>query len=296
MYKSLAEIVEAEKMSGKSFWQVVLEDDIKEQGITFDEGFAQMKGMYLAMKHADEVYDDELRSASGMVGTDGGRLERARKSGTSICGDFIMKVLEKAVKMGESNACMKRIVAAPTAGSCGVIPAVLISMEEEFGYSEDDITKGLIAAAGIGGVIAQRAFLAGAAGGCQAEIGSASAMAAGAAACIRGADGQQIIQAAAIALKNLLGLACDPVGGLVEVPCVKRNTIGAVGALAAADMALAGVYSRIVPDEVIDAMRSIGIAMPACIKETGSGGLAVTPCARSMMQELEKKQPDTENC
>lgn len=296
MYKSLAEIVEAEKMSGKSFWQMVLEDDIKEQGITFDEGFAQMKGMYLAMKHADEVYDDELRSASGMVGTDGGRLERARKSGTSICGDFIMKVLEKAVKMGESNACMKRIVAAPTAGSCGVIPAVLISMEEEFGYSEDDITKGLIAAAGIGGVIAQRAFLAGAAGGCQAEIGSASAMAAGAAACIRGADGQQIIQAAAIALKNLLGLACDPVGGLVEVPCVKRNTIGAVGALAAADMALAGVYSRIVPDEVIDAMRSIGIAMPACIKETGSGGLAVTPCARSMMQELEKKQPDTENC
>ena len=296
MYKSLAEIVEAEKMSGKSFWQVVLEDDIKEQGITFDEGFAQMKGMYFAMKHADEVYDGELRSASGMVGTDGGRLERARKSGTSICGGFIMKVLEKAVKMGESNACMKRIVAAPTAGSCGVIPAVLISMEEEFGYSEDDITKGLIAAAGIGGVIAQRAFLAGAAGGCQAEIGSASAMAAGAAACLRGADGQQIIQAAAIALKNLLGLACDPVGGLVEVPCVKRNTIGAVGALTAADMALAGVYSRIVPDEVIDAMRSIGIAMPACIKETGSGGLAVTPCARSMMQELEKKKPDTENC
>ena len=107
---------------------------------------------------------------------------------------------------------------------------------------------------------------------------------------------QQIIQAAAMALKNLLGLACDPVGGLVEVPCVKRNTIGAVGALTAADMALAGVYSRIVPDEVIDAMRNIGIAMPACIKETGSGGLAVTPCARSMMQELEKKETVAENC
>ena len=296
MYKSLAEIVEAEKMSGKSFWQVVLEDDIKEQGITFDEGFSQMKGMYLAMKHADEMYDDKLRSASGMVGTDGGRLERARSEGSSICGNFIMKVLEKAVKMGESNACMKRIVAAPTAGSCGVIPAVLISMEEEFSYSEDEITKGLITAAGIGGVIAQRAFLAGAAGGCQAEIGSASAMAAGAAVCLKGGDGSQIIQAAAIALKNLLGLACDPVGGLVEVPCVKRNTIGAVGALTAADMALAGVYSKIVPDEVIDAMRSIGIAMPSCIKETGSGGLAATPCARSMMSKLEKEQADTENC
>ena len=146
MYRSLAEIVEAEKMSGKSFWQVVLEDDIKEQGITFNEGFAQMKDMYLAMKHADKMYDDKLRSASGMVGTDGGRLEQARLAGGSICGDFIMKVLEKAVKMGESNACMKRIVAAPTAGSCGVIPAVLISMEEEYGYSEDEITKGLIAA------------------------------------------------------------------------------------------------------------------------------------------------------
>lgn len=296
MYKSLAEIVEAGNMSGKSFWQVVLEEDIKEQGITFDEGFVQMKGMYLAMKHADEMYDDKLSSASGMVGTDGGRLERARSEGNSICGNFIMKVLEKAVKMGESNACMKRIVAAPTAGSCGVIPAVLISMEEEFGYSEDEITKGLITAAGIGGVIAQRAFLAGAAGGCQAEIGSASAMAAGAAVCLKGGDGSQIIQAAAIALKNLLGLACDPVGGLVEVPCVKRNTIGAVGALTAADMALAGVCSKIVPDEVIDAMRSIGIAMPSCIKETGSGGLAATPCARNMMSKLEKEQADTENC
>lgn len=296
MYKSLAEIVETGKMSGKSFWQVVLEDDIKERGITFEEGFGQMKNMYLAMKHADESYDDKLHSASGMVGTDGGRLEHARLAGGSICGNFIMKVLEKAVKMGESNACMKRIVAAPTAGSCGVIPAVLISMEEEFGYSEDEITKGLIVAAGIGGVIAQRAFLAGAAGGCQAEIGSASAMAAGAAAALKGADGEQIIQASAIALKNLLGLACDPVGGLVEVPCVKRNTIGAVGALTAADMALAGVYSKIVPDEVIDAMRSIGVAMPSCIKETGSGGLAITPCAKTMMEELAKKEVDTENC
>ena len=176
MYKSLAEIVETGKMSGKGFWQVVLEDDIKERGITFDEGFRHMKDMYLAMKQADAAYDDKLRSASGMVGTDGGRLEAARIAGGSICGNFMMKVMEKAIKMGESNACMKRIVAAPTAGSCGVIPAVLISMEEEFGYSVDEITKGLIVAAGIGGVIAQRAFLAGAAGGCQAEIGSEGLM------------------------------------------------------------------------------------------------------------------------
>lgn len=286
MYRSLADIVEAAVMSGKEFWQVVLEEDIKERNITFEEGFSQMGQMYRAMREADAAYDGKMKSASGMVGTDGEKLREARQRGESLCGSFIMKVMEKAVKMGESNACMKRIVAAPTAGSCGVIPAVLISMEEEMGCSEERITQALIVAAGIGGVIAQRAFLAGAAGGCQAEIGSASAMAAGAAAFLKGGDGENIIQAAAMALKNLLGLACDPVGGLVEVPCVKRNIIGAVGALAAADMALAGIASRIVPDEVIDAMRNIGMAMPSCIKETGNGGLAVTHCARKLMSEM----------
>ena len=286
MYRSLAEIVEAEKMSGKSFWQVVLEDDIKEQGITFNEGFAQMKDMYLAMKHADKMYDDKLRSASGMVGTDGGRLEQARLAGGSICGDFIMKVLEKAVKMGESNACMKRIVAAPTAGSCGVIPAVLISLEEEYGYSEDEITKGLIAAAGIGGVIAQRAFLAGAAGGCQAEIGSASAMAAAGLAYMQGADSEGCANALALALKSMLGLTCDPVCGLVEVPCIKRNVSGAVNAITAAQMTMAGIKSVIPADEVIDSMRRIGNDMPVCLKETGEGGLAITPTAKVYKQKL----------
>lgn len=296
MYRSLADIVEAAGMSGKEFWQVVLEEDIKERNITFEEGFSQMGQMYRAMREADASYDGKMKSASGMVGTDGEKLRAARQRGGSLCGSFMMKVMEKAVKMGESNACMKRIVAAPTAGSCGVIPAVLISMEEEMGCSEERITQALIVAAGIGGVIAQRAFLAGAAGGCQAEIGSASAMAAGAAAFLKGGDGEIIIQAAAMALKNLLGLACDPVGGLVEVPCVKRNTIGAVGALAAADMALAGIVSRIVPDEVIDAMRNIGMAMPSCIKETGNGGLAVTHCARKLMSEMKEREQEERKC
>ena len=289
MYKSLAEIIESANMSGKEFWEVVLEEDIKERNITFDEGFEQMKAMYLAMEQADESYDGKLVSASGMVGTDGIKVEKKREKGDSICGDFMMSVMEKAIKMGESNACMKRIVAAPTAGSCGVIPAVLISMQEKFGYSEDDVTKSLIIAAGIGGVIANRAFLAGAAGGCQAEIGSAAAMAAGAAAYLKGADNIAIVNAAAMALKNLLGLACDPVGGLVEVPCVKRNTIGAASALLAADLALAGISSKIAPDDVIDAMRNIGVAMPSCIKETGLGGLAVTPSAKSIIETHGKK-------
>lgn len=284
MYKALEDIVNISDRENKEFWEVVLEEDIKERNVSNDTGFNQMRDMYRAMKQADERYDGTLVSASRIVGKDGARLEEARARGDSICGDFIMKVLEKAVKMGESNACMKRIVAAPTAGSCGVLPAVLITMEEEKKYDEDSIVKALIVAAGIGGVIASRAFIAGAAGGCQAEIGAASAMAAGAAVYLKGGDNNQIIHGAAMALKNLLGLACDPVGGLVEVPCVKRNTIGAVGALTSADMALAGIKSKIKPDEVIDAMRNIGNVMPTCLKETGAGGLAITSCAQKLLE------------
>ena len=284
MYKALEDIVNISNRENKEFWEVVLEEDIKERNVSFETGFNQMRDMYRAMKQADEKYDGTLVSASRIVGKDGAKLEEARAKGDSICGDFIMKVLEKAVKMGESNACMKRIVAAPTAGSCGVLPAVLITMEEEKKYDEDSIVKALIVAAGIGGVIASRAFIAGAAGGCQAEIGAASAMAAGAAVYLKGGDNNQIIHGAAMALKNLLGLACDPVGGLVEVPCVKRNTIGAVGALTSADMALAGIKSKIKPDEVIDAMRNIGNVMPTCLKETGAGGLAITSCAQKLLE------------
>ena len=198
-------------------------------------------------------------------------------NGEMICGELIGLVMEKALKITESNACMKRIVAAPTAGSCGVVPAVLLSIQEKKEYSDEQMTKALYVAGGIGGVIASRASLSGAEGGCQAEIGSASAMAAGALTYLLGGDAQCMIQAAALALKGLLGLACDPVAGLVEVPCVKRNVIGAVNAITSADMALAGICSKIPPDEVIDAMRSIGRSMSTDIRETGKGGLAGTP-------------------
>ena len=188
--------------------------------------------------------------------------------------------------MGESNACMKRIVAAPTAGSCGVIPAVFITVQEEKGYTDDQMTEAMFVAAGIGGVIAHRAFLAGAAGGCQAEIGSASSMAAGAIAYLNGADAEGIAHAAAIAMKNLLGLACDPVAGLVEVPCVKRNVVGAVNAMTSCDMVLAGMISKIPPDEVFDAMRAVGRAMPENVRETGTGGLAGTPTGVEMRERI----------
>ena len=194
--------------------------------------------------------------------------------------------MEKALRVSESNACMKRIVAAPTAGSCGVVPAAFLSIQEKMGYDDDQMTEALLVAAGIGGVIASRAFLAGAAGGCQAEIGSASAMAAGGLAYLLGGDADTIAHAAALALKNLLGLACDPVAGLVEVPCVKRNVMGAVNALTSADLAMAGIFSKIPPDEVIDAMRNIGRNMNEDIRETGKGGLAGTPSGIRIREKI----------
>ena len=231
MYGSLQELCELEEKSGKPFWKIVQEDDCREQGITEEVSFEQMRAMYQAMKDADARYDEKLKSESGLVGTEGKKMMEARAEGTLLCGDFIGKVMEKALKTSESNACMKRIVAAPTAGSCGVVPAVFLSLQEEKGYSEEKMVEALFVAAGIGGVIAERAFLAGAAGGCQAEIGSASAMAAGGVVHLSGGSAKEIANAAALALKNLLGLACDPVAGLVEVPCVKRNVMGAVNAL-----------------------------------------------------------------
>jgi len=286
MYKSLAEICEVEKREGLPFWKIVQQADCIETGMSESEAFEKMRVMYQAMKEADDRYEGDLKSSSGLVGGEGRKMQEAREAGLTVCGRMMGKVMEKALKTGESNACMKRIVAAPTAGSCGVVPAVFISLEEEKHFTEDKMVEALYVAAGIGGVIAHRAFLAGAAGGCQAEIGSASAMAAGGVAYLMGGDSEAIANAAALALKNLLGLACDPVAGLVEVPCVKRNVIGAVNALAAADMTVAGIFSKIPPDEVIDAMRSIGRNMNEDIRETGKGGLAGTPTGVAISQKL----------
>ena len=286
MYKSLAEICETEKRTGLPFWKIVQEDDCTERGVADRDSFEQMRAMYHAMQDADAQYDGSRMSASGLVGTEGKKMQQARETGTTVCGNLVAKVMEKALKTGESNACMKRIVAAPTAGSCGVVPAVFLTMQEEKHFSEDKMVEALYVAAGIGGVIASRAFLSGAAGGCQAEIGSASAMAAGGLTYLMGGNAEEISNASALALKNLLGLACDPVAGLVEVPCVKRNVIGAVDALTAADMTMAGIFSRIPPDEVIDAMRSVGRNMNEDIRETGKGGLAGTPTGVEIREKM----------
>lgn len=240
-----------------------------------EASFEKMTIMYQAMKQADQSYNGALRSASGRAGGDGAKLQQYNAQGKNICGDFIGKVMEKAIKMGESNACMRRIVAAPTAGSCGVLPAVLLSYEEDFSATQEDLVKALYVAAGIGTVIAENASLAGASGGCQAEIGSASAMAAGALASLQGGDAETIMHAAALALKNMLGLVCDPVAGLVEVPCIKRNSCGAVNAVTLPSWL--GRHTKCHrTGDVIDSMRRIGNQLPACLKETSEGGLAVT--------------------
>lgn len=276
------------KNESKPFWRIIIEDDMKERNVSFEESFETMRGMYHAMKQADTSYDPDLKSASGLAGGDGAKLEIFRKKENRLIGDFLTEVMEKAVKMGESNACMKRIVAAPTAGSCGVIPAVLLTYDNQREVEEDRIVEALFVAAGIGEVIATSASIAGAEGGCQAEIGSASAMAAGAVSYLEGGDEEIIVQAVALALKNMLGLTCDPVAGLVEVPCIKRNVSGAVNAVVSSQMALAGIRSAITPDEVIDSMRRIGKLLPTCLKETGQEGLAITTTAQKIVKSLKE--------
>lgn len=284
-YHTLNDLITLSADNNLEIWEIIQQADMYENDRSESDSFNMMKEMYVAMKNADNMYDGTLRSASNKAGGDGWLLHSYNESGKNICGSFMGKVMEKAIKMGESNACMRRIVAAPTAGSCGVLPAVLLSYEEDFDVAEDDMVKAMYVAAGIGKVIAENAFIAGAAGGCQAEIGSASAMAAGALAFLQGGDSSAIINAATLSLKNFLGLVCDPVAGLVEVPCIKRNSYGAVNAVTSAQLSLAEIKSAIAPDDVVDSMRRIGNQLPASLKETSCGGLAITESAQNYLNQ-----------
>lgn len=318
MFGSIKEILYKCESGGMEFWRVILEDDMSDRNVDENESAQKMRELWDAMYQAAKGYDGSIKSASGLSGGDGKKMEEYIKTHECLCGEFMGKVITEALKMGESNACMKRIVAAPTAGACGVMPAILVPYYErmisqninvednaknnittDYGdnksnnittdnaeqkdkdtkakkEADEKIIKALYVAAGIGEVIARRASISGARGGCQAEIGSASAMAAGALTYLQGGNEQQIADSVAMALKNLLGLVCDPVAGLVEVPCVKRNVVGAVNAVSSSQMASAGIKSRIPVDEVIDAMAYVGDKMDESLKETGVGGLAGT--------------------
>ena len=266
--------------------EVIIDSDCRERGATREDSLTRMHVLYAAIRRAKKGYDPELRSSSGMVGGDGAKMRAYVASGKTICGDYIGQVIAQAIEMGESNACMKCIVAAPTAGSCGVLPAVLLPYQEREKLDDATMVRAMYVAGAVGQIIAKKASIAGAAGGCQAEIGTASAMGAAALCYLAGGSAQAVCHAAAMAIKSLLGLVCDPVAGLVEVPCVKRNAAGAMIAMSSADLALAGIRSAVPPDEVIDAMREVGDKMDVSLRETGLGGVAATAFGQAMTEKM----------
>lgn len=288
-FQSMADMKKAAKAAGIPLWKAVMKEDMGERCAAEEETMKKMRGRYHAMKQADADYEEALNSFSGLSGGDGARMQRFVREGNAVSGNFMGMVTARALKMGETNACMKRIVAAPTAGACGVIPAVFLTYEQFYQMPERTMIEGLFLAAGVGQVIAQRASISGAQGGCQAEVGTASAMCAAALTSIRGGSFEQIFSAGAFAMKSLLGLVCDPLGGLVEIPCIRRNTAGAVNAVACSDMAMAGVLTRVPFDEVIDAMGEIGEMMPGGLKETSQAGLAATETGKKVFLDLAQR-------
>ena len=240
---SMQEIFDKIQAGRKPFWQVVRDTDVEERQVTAEASFEKMHATWRAMVESVDTYRADRRSVSGLVGGDAQRMWDYAAEQETLCGPYLQEVIATALCVAESNACMHRIVAAPTAGACGVLPAVLLPCARHFSLSREQLVQALYVASGFGMVIAARASISGAEGGCQAEIGSAAAMAAPA----------------------------------LEVPCVKRNVIGAMDALSAAQMALAGIESRVPPDQVLDAMAEVGRSLPPSLRETGKGGLAATP-------------------
>lgn len=281
-FTSTEQMIKEAESKNTSLFDYIIMEDMSERGVSYDEEYGQMEKLWIAMKESVNKYDGSLKSNSGLSGGDGLLYKTHMETDKCIVNGIHALAISRALSVAESNACMKRIVAAPTAGSCGVIPAVLTAYYDLYKPDEIKIIEALFISAGVGEVIANRASISGAECGCQAEIGSASAMAACALTYILGGDNRSIMSAGAMALKNLLGLTCDPVGGYVEIPCIKRNVMGAINAITTADMAIAGIKSGIPFDEVMDAMKDIGCKMDISLKETAKGGLAITPTAMSL--------------
>ena len=286
-YSTIDELIELALNNDLNISEVVIRSEMEESEKSRKDIFSKMKRNFEVMKEAvEEGKNSEEKSPSGLSGGDASRLQQFDDF---LGNNIYRKVMIYAVAISEVNAAMGKIVAGPTAGSSGIVPAVLLAVGEEIDATDDEIIKALFTASGLGMVVSKKATLAGAAGGCQAECGVGSAMAAGAAVELLGGDPRQVGDAFALALKNLLGLVCDPVAGLVEVPCVKRNGFTASHALTAVNMALAGVGSVIPPDEVVEAMTQIGNLLPGSLKETAMGGLAATETGRRIAKELEEK-------
>jgi L-serine dehydratase len=286
-YESVKELVEESERSGKKISELVIEEQAFYLERTPESLLDEMAHSLKVMEEAVLAgVKPGIKSTSGLSGGDAYKLLQASEKGILLGGNILSKAITKAIAVAEVNACMGRIVAAPTAGSCGILPGALLTAKEEKDIEDITVVKSLFTAAGIGMVIAKNASISGAEGGCQAECGSASAMAAAALVEMLGGTPQMSAHACAIALKGVLGLVCDPVGGLVEVPCIKRNAHGVANAIVAADLALAGIESVIPVDEVIEAMKSVGNLMSPALKETAEGGLASTPTAKRLEKTI----------
>ena len=259
----------------------------EESGLSRKEIIEKMRKNLNIMREAAEYgLVNETRSISGLIGGDAVKLNKYASSDKTLTGEFMVKAMARAVSCSEVNAAMGKIVAAPTAGSCGILPAVIITAGEKLNKTEDELINALFTASGIGIIIAKNATLSGAEGGCQAECGSAAAMGAAAVVEMMGGTPAMAMDAAAIVIKNILGLVCDPIAGLVEVPCAKRNIAGAVSALTTADLAMSGVTSRIPFDDTVTAMYKIGKQLPCELRETAMGGLATTPTGIKLAKEI----------
>lgn len=285
-YKSISELVNAASSAGKTISEVVLADQAEQLCISPDTLFERMDARLSVMEDSVKAgMNPALRSTSGLTGGDASRMWDHAASG-GICGGFTNRAMARALAVSENNAAMGKIVAAPTAGSCGILPGAVVSMLDEGRCSREAAVMALFTAGAFGMVIAQNASIAGAEGGCQAECGSAAAMAAAALVELMGGTPQQCAHACAMAIKNQLGLVCDPVAGLVEIPCIKRNVSGVAIAFSSAEMALAGIESKIPADECIGAMREVGCSIPTALRETAKGGLAATPTGERLREQV----------
>lgn len=292
MYQSVKDLVRTAEIQQKALSELVIEAECHESGSNRKEVWQRMRSNLLTMRAAIKQGENGLgvRSKTCLTGGEAIKLKKYRAKGKTLSGDVMMAAVENAIATNEVNAAMGVICATPTAGSSGTLPGALFMLEQRLGLSEDQMIRFLFTAGGLGLIIANHAGIAGATGGCQEEVGSASAMAAAAAVEAAGGSPEQSSQALAIALSNLLGLVCDPIAGLVEIPCVKRNAIGAGNALIAADMALAGCTSMIPADECISALDKVGRSMSVDLRETGLGGLAGTPTGQAIKTKIFGKE------
>lgn len=281
------ELIEICKERNLKLSELAIISEIEETGRTKEQAVSEMVKNLKTMKDAaSKAMDKEVISVSGLIGGDGHRLKKYVEAGNSLCGNFMVKAMARAISCSEVNASMGRIVACPTAGSCGILPSVIITAGEQLGKTDEELIEALFCSAIVGQVIAQNASISGAEGGCQAECGTAAAMGAAAVVEMMGGTPEMSLNAAAIVIKNILGLVCDPIAGLVEVPCAKRNAAGAVSALTTADMVMAGVESKIPFDDVVLAMYKVGKSLPPELRETAQGGLAITPTGLKLKEQI----------